>query len=244
MRASFLPGVRTAAVIVTVTGCGAVPCTAQNTPAKTDVEHVAVILGVARPYGGPSQALDAAMRAADFDDTDPTFFGLGGQPHPVSFDWGTGMFAEIRVPVTRRLALGVIAGLPSRGSIIGYNADFRYLHLEYAARTLAPVALFRLLPIVHAGIGPAFTRVRIDSGLDTPTTSRQTRIGVVALIDLETPTFAHMSAVLHADYQKIGSVVAGPYDVVGIFDRRSLTFPATRLNLDHGFVGAGLAIRF
>jgi hypothetical protein len=244
MRTSFLPAFQAAAIAVVTIAGSALPCGAQDPPPKKHVEHVAVMLGLGQPQGGPSQALDAAMRGAHFDGTDPGFFGFGGQAHPITFDWGPGVFAEIRVPVARRFCAGLLFTDPSRGSVTGYNPGARYLDVDYLARTVAPVILFRLLPVVHVGIGPGFTRAVINSGLDNQGTREHTKTGAVVLVDLETPTFAHLSGVLHVEYQRIGSVVAGPYDVVGIFDRQSVTFPATSLNLDHGFIGAGLAVRF
>jgi hypothetical protein len=225
-----------------MTVCGAAPAAAQPSGGRQP-ERVAIILGLGGLQGGPAKDFEAAMRAAQFGDTSPNFFGYRGSDHPSSTGGGA-WFAEVRVPVAARFAAGLLAGRTGTGTTHGYRRDLQFLLLGYDTRLVAPVGSIELLPWLHVGGGPAFVRTtvaRVGGSMGREVAQHQ-QTGAVGLVNVATPARRRLFLDLHAEYRKIGTITAGPYEVSSLDSHA--TFPATTVRLDHWLFGGGLGIRF
>jgi hypothetical protein len=225
-----------------VTVGGAAPAAAQPSGGRQP-ERVAIILGLGGLQGGPAKDFEAAMRAAQFGDTSPNFFGSGERDYPRSTGGGA-WFAEVRVPVAARFAAGLLAGRTGTGTTHGYRRDWLSLSLGYDTRLVAPVGSIELLPWLHVGGGPAFVRTtvaRVGGSMGREVAQHQ-QTGAVGLVNVATPARRRLFLDLHAEYRKIGTITAGPYEVSSL-DSHAI-FPATTVRLDHWLLGGGLGIRF
>jgi hypothetical protein len=119
------------------------------------------------------------------------------------------------------------------------------VNLRYTVSTVAPLFIVRPVRGVHVGVGPAFfaTTLETESGTFGPTQSQTTRTGgLLWEVAATVPPRSRLFGEILAQYRQVGHVDAGPFMATnGLF---TSTLPATRVDMNHWFLGVGIGVRF
>ncbi len=228
---------------------GAPPARADDPPPKPDRPwSVEVALGSS--FGGPTEDIEDAMRAAGFDDT----IEPGGYSYPQTFDseWSSLWGAARRRLGDSGWLVGVGAGWTELGSV-GGNRNVEgepegsfYIYSEVEMLTIAPMAWFQPLPAARLGVGLALNRVdthlgRSYSGEIDDSSSWEPGLIVEAAVNAPVASRFYFFALLQYRWLQDGTI--GPWQETAS-SGEVVVFPETDVTLSHGFVGAGVGIRF
>ena len=189
--------------------------------------------------GGTSEALEAAMRQAGFDDTSPAFFGPAS-PHPKSGDDpGVARFS-VSSGLGRSWDVGVAYDRIRIGHTYGFRAPLQFLFVNYETTSLAVVGSRTFGP-ARAGLGPAWFSARSSEDHSTERVRRST-IGFVAEAGLRLPARTRVYLDLDLQYRHVGwsEIGAFSYDLLP----GRIPFAAVNVPFNHWYLGIGSGVRF
>lgn len=213
---------------------------------------VSVYLGSAS--SGPAKEWEKAMMAHGFNQTCVIdwfpFGGISQTTYPFS---ETGI-ARYRLPwmlnvhysLNPLLGVGLVYSNTKIGDTAGYKETTGRFDVEYSVNTFSPVVSVQAMGF-QFGIGPAFYMTNsIGKRLSTGEIfgEKKTRkIGLLIDFGLAIPSSkSRLFFEIKIQYRAIGKVEVGPYEIETTEDL--VIFPASNINYNHWFLGAGLGIRF
>jgi hypothetical protein len=208
-----------------------------------------VSIAAGSAIGRSSHDLEAAMRAAGFDDRTPDFL-FPGEDHPYS----TGVGGEATLTICRRFGkmahVRAVMGRCNLGETRGFTSESGdwaggNINLEQSVST------FTIMAGVNreadggfwvAG-GPALYRVALEDGLSGVTHLTANRLGAVVGLGFVLPVRKRFTVELQSQYRLVGSVDVGPIDVGYAGHPPAGTLPRTKVHFDHGVLLLGLGVR-
>ena len=200
---------------------------------------------LAHTSSGPASDIERAMNFSGWDETSPSFFGIGGTEHPFSntgfgaigFPWMLGLDYRIKAP----FSLAVFFGNSNIGTTLGYHENGSFLFINYSVSMVASTFSVQSEGM-RLGVGPAIFTTNVWR-TDEPgePVKKNNKIGFLIDFGLAIPTDHHFFAELKVQYRKVGRMEIGPFMDTGKI--LTATLPATKVSYDHWFMGLGLGIR-
>lgn len=231
---------------------GAPPARADDPPAPKPERSWSLELALGPAFGGPTSDIEDAMRVAGFDDTlDLGGVGETSYPH-TSGDDGSVWGAARRKLHGERWQVGVGFGWTSFGDVWGNHnvegppLESIVIYSEIEMLTIAPMAWFQLLPAIRFGAGLAMNQVDTSLGNKYPehfTDSSSWEPGLVVEAAVTAPVASRFYFFALLQYRWLQDGTLGPWQETA-YNGEVVVFPETDVTLSHGFVGAGVGIRF
>lgn len=201
-------------------------------------------------WGESSQGVEAAMRAAGFDDASCSgFFSCGRLiAHPFSRGAEPTWLLTVRRRFGKVAHLRTAMGRITLGETHGYKADGfgDFIFLRQRASTYAIMAGINAQDGggLWVAAGPAFHRVALEH-IELPRGPAVTanRLGAVVALGLVLPPRKRFFVELQGQYRLVGTVDLGPIDVASIGEGIGGTLPRTGVNFNHGVLLLGLGVR-
>jgi len=203
-------------------------------------------------FGGPTDDIEDAMRAAGFDDTmDLGEWGESSYPH-TSGDDGSVWGAARRKLGDERWQVGVGFGWTSFGDVWGnQNVEGPPLepivtYSEIEMLTIAPMAWFQPLPAIRFGAGLAMNQVDTSLGNKYPehfTDSSSWEPGLTVEVAVTAPVASRFYFLALLQYRWLQDGTIGPWQDTASTGE-VVVFPESEVTLSHALVAVGLGIRF
>lgn len=233
-----------AAVVVWI-GSNSVQGQAQESDQKSHAFHAAILFGRSSDSG--SESLESAMREAGFADPLYYFFGstAGNIPHTSK---GTPKTFTAQYRLRSPLSAGIVVASTGESLTSGLHGYAQFLDVEYAARSVAVTASARFKAL-RLEFGPSWNQTRVREVGPTvflsnsDTWKKENKLGFIAGASVSIPVWSLIYVDAGVQYRYIGSSVAGPF-TPGAYVDTPMTFPATKINFSHWFLGIGPGIRF
>ncbi len=218
-------------------------------PASMPARRWDVTLSLGTTSSGPASDLEAAMRAAGFDDTFPDVYGSGGHATPFSYtgasDEGASWMIAAHYAVSPRYAVGLIVSDSPIGTTYGLRAPLDSLDIHYSARAVAPTFSVRLSDAIYVGVGPAFFMTKAYqyeyyAGAETRYSAN--KVGALVELGASVPVRSRFFATASLQYRYVGNVTIGPFE--SLVADHPATLPATSVSFNHLFFSLGVGVRF
>ncbi|HET6618103.1 MAG TPA: hypothetical protein VFH69_09865 [Gemmatimonadota bacterium] len=205
-----------------------------------------VVVALGAPIGGPHDEIEAALSASGFDDSSIDV------EHPFSTGSEVGWAASLRRRIRPRLDVELIATRATMGTTLGHHqvglGFGHFLFLNQSVTTIAPIASFNLNGM-HAGAGPALSRVRLERGdLQGESGSGDTepwKVGILLDAGITLPRRSRLFFEGRGQYRWIPTTEAGPFvSGNGLPDDIPSTIPAVVVDMSHAYFSVGMGARF
>jgi hypothetical protein len=229
--------------------CPAASARADDPPPKPDRPwSIDLVLGAS--FGGPLDDIATAMEAAGFDD-DVDYGDWGGIGYPLKSSDSSAWWGAARRRVGHdRWSVGIAAGWSDFGAVYGNRSvggltdpDHR-LVAAIETMTFAPMAWYQALPGARLGFGLGVNRTETWFGSQySGEEFDDWKPGVVMEGAVTTPASSRFYFLLLLQYRWIQDGTLGPLQETASTGE-VIVFPESDITLSHGFIGAGLGIRF
>jgi len=221
-------------------------CALQAVEARAQERPWEVVVSLGAPVGGPADELEAAMAASGFGDT-----SIGDVGHPFSTGSELSWAASIRRRIRPWLDLELIASRTMMGSTLGlHEVELplgHHLSLNQSVTTIAPIVSYRL-KAMHAGAGPAPSRVRLEHDDPAGSGSNGTdgwKMGLLLDAGITVPARSRLFLEGRGQYRWLPAVEAGPFESGnGLPGDTPSTMPAVEVDMSHAFFSVGMGARF
>jgi hypothetical protein len=204
-----------------------------------------VMLVLGRPYGGPADDLEQAMRSSGWDDTTLINPGID---HPFSSGPDLSWAISLRRTLRPHMDVELMAARPVTGGTVGHQAaGDHFLFLNHSVTTIAPMVSYKVEGW-HVGAGATFNRVRVENeqGGDPGVGSvKAWKLGALADTGVAYPRRSRLFFEARGQYRWVPVHTAGPFTSPGrLPGQEPASMPAVDVDMSHAFFALGLGARF